>query len=328
MGPGVVSLAVVDDMPIFELAIASEVFGTARTDLADPWYELRICTGSPGKTRTQGGFGMAAGYGLDALADSETVVVPALPNHSVEPPAELVAAVRAAYESGARMVSLCTGAFALAAAGLLDGRPATTHWLHAGTLAERYPKVQVDASVLYVDDGDVLTSAGRTAGLDLCLHVVRADLGANVANQLARRMVVPTHRPGGQAQYIETPVSRCDDDSLAPVLHWAANNLDRQLTVTEIARRAGLSSRTLVRRFHEATGTTPLRWLQVQRLGRARELLESSSYSMDRISELCGLGTAANLRFHFVRSIGVSPTEYRRAFRGRQPSDRPLDETG
>lgn len=309
----------VDDMPIYEIAIAVEVFGTRRPDLADPWYELRICASSPENTRALGGFAVATGYGLDAVADAGTVIVPALPEHSVDPPAELVAAVRAAKAGGARVVSLCTGAFALAAAGLLDGRPATTHWLHAGTLAERYPSVRVDESVLYVDDGDVLTSAGRTAGLDLCLHLVRADLGAHVANQLARRLVVPAHRPGGQAQYIETPVSPCDDDSLVPVLNWAVENMGRQLTVTELSRHAGMSSRTLVRRFHEATGTTPMRWLQEQRIGRARELLESSSHPVDRISELCGLGTASNLRFHFIRSVGVSPTEYRRAFRGGQP---------
>ncbi|MFD0382001.1 helix-turn-helix domain-containing protein [Streptomyces stramineus] len=213
-----------------------------------------------------------------------------------------------AHDRGARIVSLCSGAFVLAAAGLLDGRRAATHWEHAPLLAERYPAVDVDPTVLYIDDGDILTSAGSTAGIDLCLHVLRKDLGSRVAGSVARHLVVPAHRPGGQAQYIETPVPPAETDSgLAPLLHWAAERLHLPLTTPELARRAGTSERTLVRRFHQATGTTPLQWLQAQRISRAKELLETTDQPMDRIAEQCGLGGAGNLRLHFARSVGIPP---------------------
>ncbi|AQZ61498.1 AraC family transcriptional regulator [[Actinomadura] parvosata subsp. kistnae] len=314
--PGVVALAVIDGMPIFELSIVCETFGLERLDLADPWYELRPAAAGP--VRTRHGFALTPAYGLDALVSADTVVVPALPADYVDGDArldpELLDALRAAHERGARMLSLCTGAFALAAAGLLDGRTATTHWMRTDLLRARHPRVHVDPSVLYVDDGDILTSAGRSAGLDLCLHVIRKDLGWEVANQVARRLVVQAHRPGGQAQYIDAPMPRTDGDGLAPLLQWAAGRLHRPLTVAELARQAGLSPRTLARRFHEATGTTPLRWLHAQRLARARQLLESTDLPVDRVGEECGLGSAGNLRHHFIRAVGVTPTEYRRAF--------------
>lgn len=309
-------MAVVDGMPMFELSIACDTFGLERPDLADPWYELRLAASGP--VRIRNGFTLTPSYGLDALAGADTVVVPALPmdrmDRDARPDPDLVEALRAAHARGARMVSLCTGAFALAAAGLLDGRTATTHWMHTDLLRARHPRVRVDPSVLYVDEGDILTSAGRSAGLDLCLHVIRKDLGSEVANQVARRLVVQAHRPGGQAQYIETPMPRTDGDGLAPLLHWAAERLHSPLTVAELARQAGLSPRTLARRFHDATGTTPLRWLHAQRLSRARQLLESTDLPVDRVGEECGLGSAGNLRHHFTRTVGVTPTEYRRAF--------------
>jgi AraC family transcriptional activator FtrA len=289
-----VALALLDDMPPIEVALVREVFGTPRRDLADPWYEL-----------------------TDDLSTADTVIVPALPyiypleRTSFDP--WLIEALQEAHLRGARIVSLCTGAFALAEAGLLDGRRATTHWMHAGVLSSRYPKIQVDPAVLYIDNGDVLTSAGRMAGLDLCLHLVRKDLGVAVGNQLARRMVAAPHRPGGQAQYIETPLPH-DDHGLADVLNWALHRLNDRLTVREIAARAGLSTRTLIRRFHETTGTTPLRWLHEQRLARARELLETTDLTVDRISGLCGLGTAANLRARLRHATGLSPSAYRRRF--------------
>jgi AraC family transcriptional activator FtrA len=210
----------------------------------------------------------------------------------------------------------------LAAAGLLDGRRATTHWLHADTLAERHPEVRVDASVLYVDEGEVLTSAGRSAALDLCLHLVRRDVGAHVANQVARRMVVPAHRPGGQSQYIDLSVPEAGDGGLGPVLQWACAHLDRRLTVDELAGRARMSPRTFVRRFHAATGTTPLRWLLGQRLMRAQALLERTDLPIDQVGERSGLGSAANLRRHFGLNVGVTPTDYRRAFRDGEPAQR------
>ncbi|WP_433258985.1 GlxA family transcriptional regulator [Streptosporangium sp. CA-135522] len=306
---------------LYELSIPCTVFGKPQPDLADPWYDLRLCgTGERRQDGSPAEFGLAlrTRYGLDDLVGADTVIVPSVPDSCVEdgralPPA-LITALRRAYDAGSRMVSLCTGAFALAEAGLLDGRRATAHWMHTAQLAERYPKVHVDDSVLYVDDGDVLTSAGLTAGLDLCLHLVRRDLGAHVANQLARRMVVPAHRPGGQAQFIDLSVPTTDDEGLGSVLEWARERLDQPLTVEDMARQAAMSPRTFYRRLQAATGTTPLQWLLNERLGRAQGLLETTDLPIEKVGELSGLGTANNLRHHFLRQVGVSPSDYRRAF--------------
>jgi AraC family transcriptional regulator, transcriptional activator FtrA len=305
------AVAVAEGVPIFELAIPCEVFGYERPGLAPSWYDFRLCA-APG-TRTAAGFAPHAEHGLDALAEADTVVIPACADVIDEQPPDLVEAVRAAHGNGARVVSLCTGAFVLAAAGILDGRPATTHWMHAAQLAARYPEVRVDASVLYIDDGDVLTSAGTAAGLDLCLHVVRNDHGAAVASALAKRLVMPAHRPGGQAQYIDAATVR-DADDLGPLLDWARRRMDEPLTVAALARRANVTSRTLIRRFHAATGTTPMAWLRGIRIDHARELLETTTLSVDQIAERSGLGSPANLRHHFTRVVGVPPTAYRRAF--------------
>ena len=305
---------------LYELSIPATVFGTPQPDLADPWYDLRICGIGSQSRDAPSGFVLQTRYGLDDIVNADTVIVPSLPDACVDedrpiPPA-LVAALRRAYDAGARMVAMCSGAFALAEAGLLDGRRATAHWMHTARLAERYPKVQVDDSVLYVDDGDILTTAGMAATLDLCLHLVRRDLGAHVANQLARRMVLPAHRPGGQAQFVELPVPATDGSGLAPVLEWARAHLDEPLTVDLLARRAAVSPRTFYRRLQETTGTTPLQWLLNQRVARAQSLLESTDLPVERIARLSGLGTANNLRHHFLRHIGRSPSDYRRAFPG------------
>lgn len=336
MSAGSVAVVVTEEIGVpswdlYELSIPCTVFGKPQPDLADPWYDLRLCGTGAGPVKGDGaaeghGLSLRTRYGLEDLVGADTVIVPSVPDPCVEEgrplPRELIEALRRAHDAGARMVSLCTGAFALAEAGLLDGRRATAHWMHTGQLAERYPKVHVDASVLYVDDGDVLTSAGLTAGLDLCLHLVRRDLGAHVANQLARRMVVPAHRPGGQAQFIELPVPAGDDEGLAPVLEWARARLDRPLTVADLARRAAMSPRTFYRRLQAVTGTTPLQWLLDQRLGRARSLLESTNLPIEKVGELSGLGTANNLRHHFLKHLGVSPGDYRRAFPGAQAAGR------
>lgn len=330
MSAGTVAVAVLQDAGIspwemYELSIALTVFGIPHRDLADPWYRLRLCTDEPrdGSGQESGephgpGFSLRTGHGLDALVGADTVIVPSVPEACVEEgrevPAALVGALREAAASGARMVSLCTGAFALAAAGLLDGRRATAHWQHTAELAARHPSVTVDDSVLYTDDGSVLTSAGATAALDLCLHLVRRDLGAHVANQLARRLVVHAHRAGGQAQFIEAPLPPPGDEGLGPVLQWAVEHLAEPLAVNDLARRARMSPRTFHRRLLEATGTTPMRWLLQQRVARAQSLLESTDLPVERIGEQSGLGTAANLRRHFTRSVGVSPTAYRRSF--------------
>ncbi|RJL32278.1 GlxA family transcriptional regulator [Bailinhaonella thermotolerans] len=323
MSAGTVAVAVVDDSDmhlwdVYELAIACAVFGKPQPELADPWYDLRLCAPRGRAAPGLPGFSLSTPYGLEDLVTADTVIVPSVPDAVVEDGApvdpELVEALRAAARAGARMVSLCTGAFALAEAGILDGRRATAHWKHTGDLARRYPGVEVDDSVLYVDDGDVLTSAGMTAGLDLCLHLVRRDLGAHVANRLARLMVVPAHRAGGQSQFIDLSVPIRDDDSLSPVLEWALENLDRPLTVEGLARRAGMSERTFFRQVQAVTGTTPHKWLLNQRLARAQSLLEETTLSIDQVSERSGLGTAANLRRHFALHVGVTPTEYRRTY--------------
>ncbi|MFD0206270.1 GlxA family transcriptional regulator [Saccharothrix carnea] len=328
MSVGTVALVVPDEIDLvswdlYELTIPATVFGKPQPDLADPWYELRLCATGQRSGDAAPGFGLRTPYGLDDIVGADTVIVASVPEICVDAaapvPRELVTALRRAHAAGARMVSLCSGAFALAEAGLLDGRRATAHWMHTAALAERYPKVEVDDSVLYVDDGDVLTSAGMTAGLDLCLHLVRRDLGPHVANQLARRMVVPAHRPGGQAQFIDLSVPATDERGLAPVLEWVRANLDRPLTIEDLARRAAVSPRTFYRRLQETTGTTPLQWLLNQRLGRAQTLLESTDLSVEKVAELSGLGTANNLRHHFLKQVGVSPSDYRRAF-PRQPS--------
>lgn len=337
MSPGSVAIAVVNDTDmhvwdVYEMAIACSVFGEPQPDLTDPWYNLLLCSVHSAVSPSEQGFSLRTRYGLEDLVKADTVIVASVPEavvdqgEAVSP--ELIEALRRAAGAGARMVSLCTGAFALAEAGLLDGRRATAHWMHTGDLAKRYPKVKVDDSVLYVDDGDVLTSAGMTAGLDLCLHLVRRDLGAHVANQLARRMVVSAHRPGGQAQFVDLSVPVTDDDSLGPVLEWATEHLDQPLTVDDLARRAGMSTRTFFRRLQAVTGTTPLKWLLNQRLARAQTLLETTGLPIEKVSEHSGLGTGANLRRHFTLHVGVTPTDYQRAFGSTPRRRRVVDKQG
>lgn len=308
-----VALAVTGGLSLLEVAAPCDVFGMDRSDLAAPWYDFVVC--APPGVRVGTWFEAVTPHGLDRLAGADTVVVPACHDVEEEPPAELVDAVRAAHDAGARVASICTGAFVLAAAGLLDGRRATTHWLHAELLARRHPRVHVDPDVLYIDHGDVLTSAGKAAGLDLCLHIVRSDHGSAVANALARRLVVPPHRSGGQAQFLPAPVAPSTRRGLHDLLSWALDRLDQPLTVTDLARAARVSERTLTRQFRAATGTTPLQWLLTQRVHRAQELLETTDCGVEQIAARTGLGTAATLRRHFHRAVGVPPDTYRRAFR-------------
>ncbi|MGA5141463.1 helix-turn-helix domain-containing protein [Streptomyces azureus] len=318
-----VALAVTDGMLHFELSLAHEVFGSAPVGVDVPWYDVRVCGVDAVRV---GRFRLESDQGLDGLRDADTVIVPGWADTDVEPPAELVGAVRAAHEAGARVASLCTGAFVLAAAGLLDGRRATTHWAHTGALATRYPRVEVDPDVLYVDNGSVLTSAGKAAAMDLCLHLVRLDHGSSVANAVARRLVVPPHRAGGQAQFVAAPVPTRDDHPLATLLPWAIERLDQPLTVEDLARRAGMSSRHLGRHFRAVTGTTPLQWLLTQRIRRAQELLETTDDMVDAIAAATGMGTATTLRRHFNRTVGVPPDTYRRTFRSTPGPTRPAAE--
>ncbi|MGW4895996.1 helix-turn-helix domain-containing protein [Kitasatospora sp. NPDC004240] len=309
-----VALAVTDGMLHFELSLAYEVFGSAPAGVAGPWYDLAVC--GPGAVRV-GRFTLEPDHGLDHLTRADTVIVPGWADVDREPPAELVEAVRAAHAAGARVASLCTGAFVLAAAGLLDGRRATTHWAHTEELAARHPRVVVDPDVLYVDDTGVLTSAGKAAAMDLCLHLVRLDRGAATANVVARRLVVPPHRDGGQAQFVTTPVPEPGNHPLADLFPWVLERLDHPLTVEDLARRVRMSSRNLGRHFRSVTGTTPLQWLHTQRIRHAQELLETTDDSVESIATATGMGTATTLRRHFNRTVGVPPDTYRRTFRSR-----------
>lgn len=317
-----VATVVSRDVAMFEVAVACEVFGLQRPELADPWYRHVICAAAPPPLRSPEGVELHTPYGLDEVAQADTVILPARYSPG-EPPGALLDALRAAHDRGARIMSFCTGAFTIAAAGLLDGKRATTHWMHADELAQRYPLVKVDPRVLYIDEGDVLTSAGTAAGIDLCLHVVRLDHGAEVANGVARRMVVPPHRDGGQAQYVDLPMPDCEDEPLAELLGWMLAHLHEDLTVDALARRAATSSRTFARRFRAITGTTPHQWVLTQRILLAQRLLETTDEPVERVAARCGFASAAGLRQHFQRAVSASPLAYRRAFRlgtGRQAS--------
>ncbi len=317
-------VAVVPAEPsLLELAAAIEVFGIDRPELADPWYELRICTStSPGTGSTAYGLPVAIPHRLDALADADTVI--AMPwggEFGAHAPDDVLVALRAAYERGARMLSFCTGTFLLAAAGVLDGRPATTHWQTADALAAAHPSVRVDPGVLYVDDGQVLTSAGAAASFDLALHVVRLDHGADVANHVARGLVVPPHRDGGQAQYVETPVAaEAGSDPFRDTLDWALEHLDEPLTVAELATRSLMSPRSFARQFRMVVGTTPHQWLLRQRVLATQQLLETTELSVERIAMQVGFGSAATLRMHFQRIVHTTPLAYRRTFAGVETS--------
>ncbi|GLZ42924.1 helix-turn-helix domain-containing protein [Actinokineospora sp. NBRC 105648] len=310
------SVLAYDGMSAFELGIVTEVFGLPRPELDVDWYRLTICAEGP--VRVVGGATLAADAGLEGLAHADTVIVPGMSNVRGDVSPALVDALGAAHARGARLVSICSGSFALAATGLLDGRRAATHWRYAALLAARYPAVHVDADVLYVDDGDILTSAGSAAGIDLCVHLVRRDHGATVANAVARRLVVPPHREGGQAQFIEVPVpGRGEVTAISESMAWALANLREPITVDLLARRAHLSTRTYLRRFKQTTGTSPIRWLLIQRVQASLPLLESGERSMPEIAAAVGFDTPVTFRHHFTRAMRTSPSAYRRAFQDR-----------
>ena len=298
------------------MSFAFGVFDIATHYGGLPGVEVTVVAGEPDTTIMGGGLTCAVPYDLRAIRDADLIIVPNLPQHSAEGPPELaLEALRTAHARGARVAGLCSGTFVLAAAGLLDGRPATTHWAVARRLAEMYPKVRVDESALYIDDGDVLTAGGGGAGIDLGLHLIRAMTGASAANRLAKAMVVAPHRSGGQAQYIELPVPEADaDDPVAETIVWARTKLDTALPVSLLAERAHMSRRNYDRRFREITGEAPASWLTHQRVIRGQQLLESSDLPIDKIARLCGFSSAAALRPHFRRLVGVTMTAYRDTF--------------
>ncbi|MFJ9033688.1 GlxA family transcriptional regulator [Streptomyces sp. NPDC102274] len=303
-----VAVLALDGVTPLDLAIPAQIFN-ARPETP---YEVTVC-GLGSKVATTAGFSLVTNGGLDQVRAADTVIVP---GHEplIRPPEDVLDVLAETRDRGRRVVSICTGTFALAAAGVLDGLHATTHWQHIDELEQDFPAVRVDRDVLYVDEGDVLTSAGVCCGIDLCLHLVRRDLGAVVANQIARGLVAAPHRDGGQAQYVPAPVTVAGEASLSETRGWALHHLDEPLTLRVLARHAGVSSRTLMRRFAAETGATPLQWLLSARLGKARELLETTNHSVDQVARDCGLGTAANLRLHFRRALDTTPTAYRRTF--------------
>ncbi|NUS10087.1 MAG: helix-turn-helix domain-containing protein [Streptomyces sp.] len=307
-------VAVIAAQPVsmFNLAVPDMLFARVEVGGA-PGYEVELCTPDPGVVGTSGAADVVIRSGLDAVDRADTVIV-AGTGSSERPDPRIIAALRRAAAAGTRIASICSGAFLLAEAGLLDGRRATTYWMLTEELGARYPTVDVQPDVLYVQDGQLLTSSGYAAGIDLCLHIIRTDYGAAVANSVARHALVAPVRPGGQAQFTETPLPAETGSSFAETRAWALTRLDRPLTLAELARHAAVSVRTLNRRFRAETGLSPLQWLLHQRIERARELLETTALPVDQVARACGLGTADSLRQHMSRRVGLTPSEYRAAF--------------
>jgi AraC family transcriptional activator FtrA len=305
---------VYDGLGTFEFGIVVELFGLRRTGLGVTWYQFEACSVERGPIHAAGGIQVHVRRGLRAFEQAGTIVIPGWKIDEPPPPA-LIRALRRAHSDGARLVSICSGVFVLAATGLLDGKRVSAHWRHADRLMARYPKLRVEPDVLYVDEGGILTSAGSTAGIDLGLHIIRLDYGAEIANEIARRLVMPPHREGGQAQYVRDSGRSPLEGGLAPVIAWAQENLTRPLSVEDFARKARMSARTFARRFREQTGTTPHQWLTHQRLFAAQRRLETTEENIDQIAEAVGMQTAVTLRQHFSRALGTTPTAYRRRFR-------------
>jgi transcriptional regulator GlxA family with amidase domain len=309
-----VAVLALDGVVPFELGIPSRIFGAATDDAGRPLYDVVTCAPGGQAVATADDFQVTVRHGLEALRGADTVIVP--PSRAAGEVDERVADALRELPATTRLASICTGAFVLAAAGLLDGRRATTHWRESAALQRAFPRVRVDADVLFVDEGPVLTSAGVAAGVDLCLHMVRRDHGSAVGNRVARSCVVPPWRDGGQAQYVERPVPAAADTSTAGSREWALTHLERPITLAELAARSGMSVRTFSRRFRAEAGLTPVRWLVQQRVDRARRMLEAGDESMERIAARAGFATAASMRMHFRLVVGVTPASYRRTFRG------------
>ncbi|MBT2336496.1 helix-turn-helix domain-containing protein [Variovorax paradoxus] len=310
-----IAVVAFDGISPFHLSVPCMVFGEDRTEAGEPRFRVRVCAPEPGALQTNAGFTLGVPHGLEAIRRAQIVVVPSWCDDGRPAPPALIRALQAAHRRGATVVGLCLGAFVLAEAGLLDDRPATTHWLLAAAFAKLYPRVKLQPEVLYVDDGSVLTSAGTAAGIDCCLHLLRVRYGAETANRAARRMVVAPHRQGGQAQYIQQPVpAAAERDRLTPLLEWLGRHLHSSHELDALARRALMSRRTFTRRFRESTGTTVGQWLQNQRLALAQRLLETTDRAVERVATDAGFGSAVSLRKHFAAAFKVSPTAYRRQF--------------
>jgi transcriptional regulator GlxA family with amidase domain len=312
-----VALIAVPHVAPFEFGVICEVFGIDRSEMGGPRFDFTIVTAEPGPVPTSLGYDMMILNDLSAAADADLIAIPA---HLIDGPMHpgVMRLLQEANERGAWILSVCSGAFTLAKSGLLDGRRATTHWMHADRLARDFPRIDVDPDVLFVQDGNIITGAGTAAGIDAALHLVRTELGAAAANVIARRMVVPPQRAGGQAQYIAVPLPTEPSDSFAGVTDWMLEHLDQDLTVDELARKALMSSRTFARRFRADLGTTPAAWLNKQRLMRAQQLLEETSLGLEAVAAQTGFGSAAVMRHHFVKTLQTTPANYRRAFSFRE----------
>lgn len=310
-----------DQMALFEFSIGVEVFGLDRPYMGDDWYSYRTASLDPAPVRATAGVLISVDAGLEALEGAGTIIIPGWPFARRTVPAELLDALRRAHARGARLVSICSGAFVLAETGLLDGKRATTHWRYTDIFRTRFPNINVVPDVLYIDEGQILTSAGSAAGLDVCLHLIRRDFGPAVANKIAAGLVIPPHRDGGQAQYIERAVPTVyESDRLGPLLDHMRAHLDKAHRIGDLASQAGMSERTFLRRFFEATGTTPAKWLLLARLNAARDHLETGSQSVEDIAARTGFGTPTNLRHHFREQLGTTPTAYRQTFSRTVPS--------
>lgn len=313
--PHAITVVAFDRISPFHLSTPCVVFGDRHPGV--PAFDFTVCAAEPGPLTTTAGFSLVVPHGLEALAQADTIIVPSWRNPAERPPEALLDALVAAHRRGARIVGLCLGAYVLAEAGLLDGHAATTHWAYAEDFAKRYPKVRVDADVLYLEDGRLLTSAGTAAAIDCCLHLLRQQLGAKIANGVARRLVVPPHRQGGQAQFIEQPVAPSASDArLSGLLDWVRAHLDQNHTLDSLAARALMTRRTFTRHFRQLTGTTVGAWLLAERLALAQRLLESSSHAVDAISTMAGFGSPVSLRHHFRANFGISPAAWRKMFKG------------
>ncbi|MGJ4998500.1 transcriptional regulator FtrA [Bradyrhizobium sp. HKCCYLS3077] len=313
--PGLVAVITYDGLCTFEFGIAVEVFGLPRPEFDFPWYQFKVVSAEGRRSRAIGGIVVEAGAPLARLNDARTIIVPGWRDRNERPPERLLRAIAQASARGARCLSICSGVFVLAAAGLLDGKRATTHWRHMPDLKRLYPDISIEEDTLYVDEGNVITSAGSAAGIDACLHLVRRDFGSKVANSVARRLVMPPHRDGGQAQYVAAPVQLRPGRTIGEVMDWARARLAQPIAIGAMAKRAGMSERTFLRRFAEATGSAPAAWLQQERMARARELLENATMPLADVSAQCGYQSLETFRVAFRRSVGTSPAAYRARFK-------------
>ncbi|HHS83027.1 MAG TPA: transcriptional regulator FtrA [Devosia sp.] len=316
--PGTVAVLTYDGLCTFEFGIAVELFGLPRPEFDFPWYRFVAVAARPDPMRAAGGIRITARAGLEQLPEARTIIIPGWRDPNASPPPDVLDALRRAADNSARFLSICSGAFVLAAAGLLDGKKATTHWKYLPQLHARYPEIRRAGDVLYVEDGPIITSAGSAAGIDACLHLIRKDFGTAVANRVARRLVMSPFRDGGQAQYVDTPMAEHPGKTIANALQWARERIDQPIGLKDFAASANMSPRTFQRRFRNAMGLSPLSWLAAERIRRARELLESSPAGLDRIASCCGYRSPETFRTAFRRHTGTSPTAYRVRFRPQQ----------